>query len=289
MYDEEIKQVTQSKLASQESTTQGLDESFAIGTLLSNPYVISAASAIALYAIHKVIGKLYGPSLPTPFSNSTALADWEDLGDDRIIVHAVRSRYRTTSPLFKKQAQKVLEEWDVISTSLVDTGLIKANKSAGVGDRYTGLGYSVGFILKVPPQNIIGTHPHDVSFPNHLKGRKLADAFFSGTSANADNELKHPHYNLLMSPDKLLSQRNRMILKKEADYNEVIIVGRENINVYEGYGVTRKVEVKGIVIIPQAATGIATNDERETLSMLSKVNPKLPCYYVNKGKLTALP
>ncbi|MBU2896415.1 hypothetical protein [Vibrio hepatarius] len=72
-----------------------------------------------------------------------------------------------------------MSSWDVVSTSVVETGQHSRSQWA-----------DVGLILAAPTQNIISTSPHDVQFQNH-----------------AGNEVDKPKKYLC--PDRKLLQRAR--------------------------------------------------------------------------------
>ena len=257
-----------------------------------NPYawatpqnVIAAASSIAVaYGAYKVIGGLFNSnSTPTLF-NPVHLNQWRNLVPERELIHVVQTRYLNSSPLFHGRAQDVFKTWDIISASLVDARLITTGAGA---ERYTGLGGAVGLMLQAAPQNILGTHPHDVSFPNHAKGWNLVDDFLAGRSKNHENPLKHPHYNRLMTPDELLRQRPHGMYSTAfgtPDYNEVLIAAKANVRTYEGYPATDYLTVKGVVLIPGAGTGVATDREMTAAKQLKEVNPELPVYGVASRK-----
>ncbi|MCM7515845.1 hypothetical protein M8R90_23915, partial [Enterobacter hormaechei] len=244
---------------------------------IENIAAVTAGIATIAYGAYKLFG-----SKTSRLFDSKMLSQWENLNADRKLIHVVQSRYSESSLLFKKPADQVFNKWDILSTSLVDASLIQTPEKRS-GERYTGLGGSLGFMIEAPPQNILGTHPHDVSFPTHEKGWGLADSFLNGLSKNHDNPLNHPNYNLLMSPDELLNKRSRGVFK-ESDYNEVLLAGRPGIRTYSDYPATDSLKVTGIVLIPEAATGVATQHEIKLAQKLKEVNPKLPVYRVVNRK-----
>lgn len=248
-----------------------------------------ALSSIAIaYGAYKIIGSFFDSNPAAPFSDTTHLGQWKNLGEHRKLIHAVQSCYLDSSPLFRHPAEEVIRTWDIISTSLVDSRYVTTAKTSV--DRYTGLGDSVGLILEVPPQNILGTHPHDVSFPNHAKKWNLVDYFLTGTSKNDENPLEYPHYNRILTPDDLLSKRKKGLLSYifPADYNEVLVAAKEHIRTYEGYPATSLLKVKGIVLIPEDSMGAATDEELEIAKQLKNVNPALPVYGIKDKKFVII-
>lgn len=243
---------------------------------------MTTVSTIAVgYGAYKIIGRFFDST--APLFDTTQLCHWKNLGPTRALVHAVQSRYRNSSPLFKFPAEDVIRTWDIISTSLIDTRLTMINRWNN--ERYTGLGDAVGLILDCPPQNILGTHPYDVSFPNH--SQNLVKDFLLGRSKSYENELKHPHYNLLMSPDELLAKRRKYFFC-DPEYNEVLIVGKANVNIYKAYATTKRPTIRGILLFPDAANGVASGKELHTAQALKVVNPNLPVYAVKNKNFVIL-
>lgn len=248
------------------------------GSLGGAQCAVAAVTTIAVaYGAYKVIGGWFASGSEGPLFNPLELQHWKNLGPDRELIHVVQARYLHSSPLYKENAAEVLKSWDIISASLVDASLIKTTAAA---ERYTGLGGAVGFMFEVAPQNILGTHPHDISFTEGVKGWDVVDDCLKRSPNN-------PHFKRLMSPDDLLNRRNSGHLWTTfwgGDYNEVLVFARAGVKTYDGYPATEHLKLKGVVIIPGAGTGVATTEQVTAAHKLKDLNRNLPVYAVEKGR-----
>jgi len=168
--------------------------------------------------------------------------DFDEISQFGFIFHGVRDE---NSVLLTERADAVFSSWDIFSTSFIDVKYLLRSICP------------VGLILQVPKQNIIGTHPHDVWFPTHLGSAKdkkkysskaaktgsLSHALATGVDLKGRivNDLPEK-YRRLMSPTNLAEMQWAM----GAPYNEVLVIGRSDVNVYSGLPATRKVKVVGI-------------------------------------------
>ena len=199
-------------------------------------------------------------------SSRDTLSAWAALKPDVVLVHSLRSQ---EGLLFQKPAEEVFSQWDMISTSLVDVKNIAPFPSQWhprMGtDRMTGCIEDVSLVLDVAPQNIIGTHPQDVWFPNH------AGVSRSGKVCNSYALADHVRYGIgktgkvvqggfdqLVAPDTLLK-------RSEEDHNEVLIVGREGVNTYTDLKPTQNVKVVGILVAPKHKSGEASVELRDSM------------------------
>ncbi|HCJ98502.1 MAG TPA: hypothetical protein DHV72_00525 [Serratia grimesii] len=152
--------------------------------------------------------------------------EWQTLNNRGLyIYHSVRD---INSKLLDERAEGILSKWDIISTSLV-------NKH-----RFHGVG-NVGLILKVPAQNIISTSPKSLHFPNRIGLGSaeaedvwaLSDRIASGV--NLAGTCLASSFRFLLNPETIMA--------KTQDYNEVLVVGRPGIKLYQDYPHTEKIEV----------------------------------------------
>lgn len=179
------------------------------------------------------------------------------------IVHAILFE---KSQLLTNSAEKLFDNWDVISTSLVDLGSIiqsaKINKN--VASQYNGsMGFNlgnglydyckIGLVLDVPIQNILGTFDKDAWFPNNVgtdRGKVidaslLSERIFKGEQSLQQINGKPKRENFI--PGGFNQIKNSAELQRHtACYNEVLIIGRPGINIYQGLPATRKIKVKAI-------------------------------------------
>jgi hypothetical protein len=228
------------------------------------------------------------------------LDKWRELGDDIKLIHTIKDDYLKTSELGVKSAESVFNSWDVISCSLIS--LKKASKiikSDGEGlaswettRSATGLFFELGFIMDVPVQNILGTHSHDVWFPNHAGTKNnntwaLVDAVISGKGYRG-GENKWPSksghsYNRIETPEHIMR-----FTDFSESHNEVLVVGKQNINIYPGYKPTDKIKVSAIVVAQQYQSGHslfsrgAKDELSKKLHILRKVNPSIKVIDLSK-------
>lgn len=161
------------------------------------------------------------------------------IAGNHILVHTLRNTVlRAGSDLLQNSAARVMSDWDIISTSVVE---VNSHNRTHWGD--------VGFILAVPPQNIIGTFERDVSFPNHIGNERtnrgdtylLVDHYLKGINKSGRTIAENTYAKL---------QKPRQIVETTSSpsWNEVLVVGRRDINIYQGFGATKPVEVVGIYV-----------------------------------------
>lgn len=189
----------------------------------------------------------------------------------KFVVHTIRD-FEIQSPLLVHNAENLLSTWDVISTSLIKSGSYTKTQWA-----------DVGLILAVPPQNIISCFQRDVSFQNHVGNKPgmpkntyaLAECYFRG-QAKGGHLVEGGTYAVIHTPDDIL--RNSVSGK----HNEILVVGRPNIRIYEGYSATQRVQVCGIYY-HQCVNGeekdILTRDKNhKIINKLLKENENLPVF-----------
>lgn len=141
--------------------------------------------------------------------------------------------------------------------------------------------YEVGFVLDVPPQNILGTHCKNVWFPNHIgadrkknrpdffrKGYQLADRIFSGMDKQG-RHMAPKGYNVIKSPRKIWDNTSER-------YNEILLVGRKGVSMH--FKPTGKIKVKEIIVAPRYHSPTRymecyARTEAEFLKMLAVLNP----------------
>lgn len=169
------------------------------------------------------------------------------------------------SPFLKNKAEDLFSQWDVLSSSLVGLEDVKNIKREGGRDEFRKYMFrSVGFVLDVPVQNIIGTYPHDVAFPNHagkegngpggemrtLEDRwKLSDAILGRIElSNAEEPLTQGGYHELDYPDKLWGRTKELLYKPYATpHNEILLIGRRDVLFHEGLKPTEPVKVRAVL------------------------------------------
>ncbi|MBU9816361.1 hypothetical protein J1781_16065 [Rahnella sp. C60] len=179
------------------------------------------------------------------------LNNWRSLPKNYVLIHAFEG---AESPFCHQRAESLLSSWDIISTSLVD---LKDIQPLSKTKRYTGMYCATALILEVPVQNILGTHPTDVWFPNHV-GRKngyaggriidasaLSRAIFRGEGK--DDYRCEGGYQRLLTPQTLLSEDKKK--RHIESHNEVLIIGRPGVKIYAGLPATQRIRVRKIVVV----------------------------------------
>lgn len=197
------------------------------------------------------------------------LEKWRDLDKtNMLLVHSIDPQYFKTTEFMQSKAENVFRKWDVISASLITSGVMYGGNNGR--DKYTGMYGEVGFVLEAPPQNILGTHHHDVYFPTHIGTKmhgkcidpwvssknswKLADAIFSGKGKGVAftptiimgkgawpcNENKS--YNVIEAPTDILFKSNR------SGHNEILIIGKPGVSLYHDYPPSKEIKVKALIV-----------------------------------------
>ncbi|MBF8731440.1 hypothetical protein IRZ59_13460 [Pseudomonas guariconensis] len=214
----------------------------------------------------KNVQRSSGPKYSYDKKIERTLQQWERLADQkRFLVHGVSLEKFENGPLSKRQAEEVLNSWDVFSTSLVDIKRISQyrhrDQKRGRA-RSTQLFGEVGFLLEVPPQNILGTFPHDVLFPTHVSAENFAfaDAIFNGTSKFGWIKMVE-RYNKIMPPDDVIG--------KTLLHNEVLVVGKSNVKIY--FPLTEAIKVLGIIYAPRYLGGGLRKMSFERLVLLNRL------------------
>ena len=193
--------------------------------------------------------------------------------------------------------------WDIISTTLVSN--IRRNSVIG----------EIGHILDVPPQNILSTNETDVWIKNHI-GRKdhspkgdlinpyaLADHIMErtkppkarngylylnrGVPMPGPKRIKTFEYLTTPSEVEMLTSKRVKSLPSflEYQYNEVIVIGRPNINIYLGMPLTQKIKVKGIYLVKKLLPKKDQKTWQEYVDLayeMSSVNHNVPVLFINK-------
>lgn len=218
------------------------------------------------------------------------LSKWEDLSSQGFaLVHTMSKAKFNNSDLSKKKAEDVFKSWDIISTSLINLPNISSQRdfyhsqygAYRSGPVTTNMFYEVGFILEVPPQNILGTHCKDVWFPNHIgadrqrhdpnffqKGYQLADRVFSGIDKQG-RRMAPKGYNVIEPPQKIWD-------KTGTRHNEILVVGREGVSMH--FRPTGRIKVKEVIFAPKKQRSgvfkVLESDEFEKFaSILRILNP----------------
>lgn len=189
-----------------------------------------------------------------------------------VLVHTFNVAKFNHSDFNIRPAERVFEGWDVISTSLanlvdtcslefdLDHRLAITSKMRKNTEKCNKKFYEMGLLLQVPPQNILGTHEHDVWFPNHIgsdrnsaprgtpknrkfleNGYKLADAIFSGKSKDGRHDVAGGYNKIVPAKD--------IINSKLDTYNEILVVGRPGVSMH--FKPTGNIKVLGAFYDPK--------------------------------------
>ncbi|RBQ34387.1 hypothetical protein C2125_10270 [Rahnella aquatilis] len=221
-----------------------------------------------------------------------ALKKWDARNKKRqLLIHTVSAAYGA-SPLMTQPAREVFKTWDIISSSFIDVDAVLKGFRLGAGltvRSQSGLFFEAGFILDVPVQNILGTFSGDVWFPNHAGVNNnmvydrfaLADNIFAGRSKK--KEIIAPGgYNQIQPPEKILKNTNYQW------HNEILLIGRPDINTYQGLPPTREIKIAGIFVAPKTIRPdqMATREINEKLYRLvdrmKRCNPGVPVIDISR-------
>lgn len=180
---------------------------------------------------------------------------------DLKVVHCISSRSSVshigrnvnTSPFLLQPVDVLLSGWDVISTSCIGKKILPDGRVLGVAP------LDIHLNLKVPVQNIIGTHHRDVCFnnfaglENNLPGGRVIDSAMLAKSIF--NGIERPNkigfkmnepYNILRHPDEFRRNMEQAI----GSYNEIIIIGRPGVKLYIDFPCTNAIKLTSISFRP---------------------------------------
>lgn len=200
---------------------------------------------------------------------------------DRLaLVHTLRYSRESDCPFLSGRAEDIFATWDIISTSLVriQSSMYERTQWA-----------DVGFILAAPAQNIIGAFHKDVWFPNHagkegavtVNSYALAEHYFKGISKSNNRRalrylktaMPEKTYAHLYDPKSLISKTSSTL------HNEVLVVGKRDVNTYEGHPPTDRIKVCGLYFLHneiQEKNRQRYNENCALLLKLKALNPELP-------------
>ncbi|MDD7995522.1 hypothetical protein [Kosakonia radicincitans] len=204
----------------------------------------------------------------------------EAFKDKLALIHTLRYVDDNNSPFLSGRAEDIFATWDVISSSLIrlQSSLYDRNQWA-----------DVGLILAAPAQNIIGTFHKDVWFPNHAGNTEterrnsyaLAESYFKGLG-KTNNPGVHRYLKTVM-PERTYANMydpESLIWKSDCKtHNEVLIVGKKDVNTYAGYPPTDRIKVCAIYFQYNAGLKSALPQFRKNKELIDKLksyNPDLP-------------
>ena len=216
--------------------------------------------------------------------NSDILRAWDyelnkKARPDLMIAHCISSRgsvsaigkKNTNSPFLTKTVEAALSSWDVISACC--TGAVL--NSNGIMEGRVPLDIQLN--LRVPVQNILGTHHSDVRFNNFsgLEGNvphgrvldkaALTESIFKGIERPNDHGFKMSGpYNILRHPNEFL----RKIVARVGNYNEILLVGKTGVRMYMDFPCTEMIKLRGVSFRPNYLIKLLIKREydEETLS-----------------------
>ncbi|WP_323114836.1 hypothetical protein [Pseudomonas guariconensis] len=198
------------------------------------------------------------------------LCAWENITARGLgLVHAVTLEKYNMGDFSRMRAADAFRHWDVFSTSLISVNGKPSRKvKPGWGKQIAG---GVGFLLEVPPQNILGAFRKDVWFPTHANATsyELASRIFSG-EGKCGYKVKGG-YKQIALPEALVNVGN--------PFNEVLVVGRPGVNVH--FAQTEEVRVAGIVYSQHSLYASESwYDDWTLIIKLQRLNPDLEVIFV---------
>ncbi|WP_277973007.1 hypothetical protein [Pantoea agglomerans] len=197
---------------------------------------------------------------------------------DLKIIHCISSRGSVSSigsgcensPFLLRPVQSIFSSWDVISTCCL------GRKVASDGSVLGRAPLDIHLNLRVPVQNIIGTHLRDVCFNNFagLEGNvpngriinkgSLANSIFNGLERpNKIGFKMNEPYNILRHPDLFREQQ----VSGTGSYNEVLIVGRPGVRMYMNFPSTELVKLDGVSFRPNYFSRMLIKNSYEEKAM----------------------
>jgi len=222
---------------------------------------------------------VYSPRYSFDTTIEQDLQEWERIAEYGLcLVHAVSLHSFRNGDLSRRRAQDVLKTWDVISASLIarrrlwTQSRIRSRNPVETSmlEKNIAMYSSVGLILDVPAENILGTYPKDVFFPTHAPAEnyQFADLILHGYSE--DNYLFAERYNRIQPPLEIF--RNTRKFHSVSDYNEILVVTRPQAKIH--FAMTKEVGVTGIIYFP-SNRGACRVDDETLLEALQQLNPEL--------------
>jgi hypothetical protein len=202
---------------------------------------------------------LYNPEMADTYEKTSSLAqqtiavrnavspsNWDRLTVPTLLVHSISENNQNHgTELFEQPAQELFSKWDLISTSLINVSNVGAFSDVPLRDnnyveRFTGCYGDISLILEVPSQNIYGAHAADVwvdNFAGETDPEGLADHLKS--NINFLNKPVEDGFSRFVSPTRLLAETK--------NYNEVLVMGRNDVNIHAGEKATGNIKVLGIL------------------------------------------
>lgn len=176
------------------------------------------------------------------------------------------------------EGESLLKNWDAISTSIIS-------------DKHRAAYGQIGFVLEVPKQNVMLTSVDDLMFRNHIgvKSRQHLDLLNGkGYENKSDIELagmlsKHIRglYKEFLTPGEILKKS-----QYNCDRNEIIVTGREGVNIHPGMPATGKIKFKACIIINAEEEYVksrqkVSDDKLEELANITSMAYGVPKLYIN--------
>ncbi|TXI14551.1 MAG: hypothetical protein E6Q66_05440 [Pedobacter sp.] len=180
----------------------------------------------------------------------------------KYLVHMMRDPDKLRPEFFSTRFEDIIQKWDVMSTSLVSN------------EKNSAVGY-FGFILDVPPENILSTNYKDIGFYNHAgidwvnntPVVKDKNALVHHINEKTNRLIQNPAYILSRTGDFDSHLNDVVRLNKDfpgksfpnhfiasrSSYNEIVIVSRPGVVIHPQplalIGATKRVYVKGIYVM----------------------------------------
>lgn len=162
--------------------------------------------------------------------------------------------------LLTSNFENIISKWDAISTSLISNTLLDAYGC-------------IGYILNVPPQNIISTNYSDIGFKNHI-GTEESDGNF--------NRKVVDKYALVDYINKTVNRNiipPKVLIEKTMGFNEIIIVGKPGVSIYPNFPPTGEIKAKGIYLMDGFYEDGNKQRMYDLAKMASAIN-NLPILYI---------
>jgi len=200
--------------------------------------------------------------------------------------------------VLKKNFENQIRTWDAVSTSLISNKSWEHSKDIGT------IGV-IGYVLNVPSQNILVTNESDGWIENHI-GRegnspsgKVINSFALVDHLQERSKIPKTGYTHISKHEDAINKKiNAPRLKtrnflltpsqlqaKTAGFNEVLVIGRPGINVYENMPPTAEIKVSAILLVKKRIPEDLCWKYIKLAKIMSAANNNVPILYINEATI----
>lgn len=235
----------------------------------------------------------YDPANQPELHRSNNTVDSSKGQEWKYLIHMMRDPDKLRPEFFSTPFENIIEKWDVMSTSLVSN------------EKNSAVGY-FGFILEVPPENILSTNYKDIGFENHAGVKWIKNVpevrdkstLVHHINKSTNRLIQNPNYILYRTGDQHSHQNDVTRLYRDfpgvqfpahfiaskSSYNEIVIVTKPGVRIHPQanplIGATSQVRVKGIYVMNNPNYMQARY--YRLINLLASLN-RVPVLYVRQG------